>query len=401
MDQDENLPDRAKPPASQLRIALYSHDTQGLGHIRRNLAIANALQTSPTPTAMLLISGTQVGGAFDLPAGVDLLTLPAIGKNGRGEYSARTLPMTLEEVSSLRMRIIASALESFAPNVLIVDKVPSGLLGELIPALNLLRQQGQTRCVLGLRDVLDDPATTRREWAHADNTALINAYYDAVWIYGDPRVYDPLREYGLDQLLPGRVHYTGYLDRWQGLTMPAQGLKPARRKAKRLALCMVGGGQDGGDLAHAFASADLPPGVRGVLVTGPYMSPAVRRQIQRVARHQPRLQVVEFVADPAPLLRQADFVISMGGYNSICEILAQQKRALIVPRVQPRREQWIRAQRLAALGLVDVLHPDKLKPKKLTRWLSQAKEQKHHPRIPVDLAGCARLPQLLQSLLEF
>ena len=50
----------------------------------------------------------------------------------------------------------------------------------------------------------------------------------------------------------------------------------------------------------------------------------------------------------------------MGGYNTSCEILACGRRALIVPRIIPRREQLIRAQRLSELGAVDVLHPQAL-----------------------------------------
>jgi predicted glycosyltransferase len=386
-----------------LRVALYSHDTQGLGHIRRNLAIATALRATPTPPATLLISGTQLGAAFTPPPGIDFLALPAVAKNDHGHYAPRTLPMSLEQVISLRMQVIKGALESFAPDVLIVDKVPNGLLGELIPALEMLRQKGKTRCVLGLRDVLDDPETTRREWERSDCTGLINAYYDAVWIYGDPRVYDPLQEYGLRQALSGRVHYTGYLDRSQHPAAPDdhKHAHHAAQKHKQVALCMVGGGQDGGALAYAFARAELPAGVRGILVNGPYMPAATRQKIQRAARHTSRLQVLDFVADPLTLLRQADYVISMGGYNSVCEILAHHKRALIVPRVKPRLEQWIRAQRLASLGLVDVLHPDELTPKKLARWLSRAKPEMGATLPTVDMAGFSRLPKLLQALVEF
>jgi predicted glycosyltransferase len=40
------------------------------------------------------------------------------------------------------------------------------------------------------------------------------------------------------------------------------------------------------------------------------------------------------------------------------EILSLRKRAVVVPRTQPVEEQWIRAQRMAELGLFAAIHPD-------------------------------------------
>ena len=48
----------------------------------------------------------------------------------------------------------------------------------------------------------------------------------------------------------------------------------------------------------------------------------------------------------------------MGGYNTFCEVLSFDKRALIVPRTKPRLEQFIRAERAQELGLVRMLLDD-------------------------------------------
>lgn len=204
---------RTNGKSEQRRVALYSHDTQGLGHIRRNLAIASALLQDKRPPVILLISGTQIGSTLTKPPGVDFVALPAVAKNEDGHYQARSLPLSLEEVIRLRESTIRGALAAFAPDVLIVDKTPTGLKRELLPSLHRLRDRGQTRCVLGLRDVLDDPVTTRREWARTDSSAVVQAYYDAVWIYGDPTIYDPLVEYGLASDLAGKARYTSYPNR--------------------------------------------------------------------------------------------------------------------------------------------------------------------------------------------
>ena len=138
------------------RVALYSHDTMGLGHARRNLLIAQALATGASPPTILLIAGVREVTAFPLPPGTDQLTLPALGKSADGRYHARSLGLSLAEIVSLRQRTIAAALEAFEPDVLIVDNVPRGAVRELDPALAQLRRSGRTRCVLGLRDVLDE-----------------------------------------------------------------------------------------------------------------------------------------------------------------------------------------------------------------------------------------------------
>jgi predicted glycosyltransferase len=386
---------------SPLRIAFYSHDTQGLGHIRRNLTIARAFSQLESPPVMLMISGTQVGAAFAAPPGVDFLALPAVAKDAQGRYHPRSMTLPLDDLIQLRMNAIHCSLEAFTPDVFIVDKTPTGLRGELLPTLQMLRKRGRTRLVLGLRDVLDDPATTRREWDLTNSGDVINRYYDEVWVYGDPAVFDPIEEYGLAHELAHKVRYTGYLDsgglsrlqRDQPATLPLT----ANVAARRLALCTVGGGQDGGDLSAAFARAELPPNTAGVLVTGPYMPPATRAKLQRLAARRSNLQVLEFVTEPLALLERANYVIAMGGYNTVCEILAHRKPALIVPRVKPRQEQWIRAERLHSLGLLDVLHPNQLTPDRLSQWLAHA-DERPLPTTNIDLNGLARLPQLLNQL---
>ena len=308
---------------------------------------------------------------------------------------------------ALRGRPIAAALEAFAPDVFIVDKVARGAINELDPALASLRTNGRTRCVLGLRDVLDEPAAARREWREAGGDDVIAAWYDALWVYGDPTVYDPVAEYGFGPEVAAKVRYTGYLDRRRqpgpaGLEDDTPTETPAQPAglSERLVLCMVGGGQDGAALAETFVRADFPPGLTGVILTGPCMPAEVRQRLCRRAAVRPRLHVVPFVSDTGPLLGRADRVISMGGYNSVCEVLSCEKPALIMPRVQPRQEQLIRAERLRDLGLLDLLHPENLSPRALTEWLAQDLPPRRPARSRIDLNGLANLPALLAELLD-
>lgn len=392
------------------RIALYSHDTMGIGHVRRNLLIARALAGAGQGLTILLVAGAREASVFELPPGVGCLTLPSLCKQTDGCYRSRHLRLSLQQATALRSRTILAALDEFAPDVLIADKVPRGVSGELDATLQMLRRRGRTRCVLGLRDILDDPRTVREEWRTADNESAIRAYYDAVWIYGDALVYDPVLEYGFSPAVAARVRYAGYLNpclvpRLQlGNEIPGRagpddllarlGLPPGR-----LALCVVGGGEDGDLLAEAFCQTQFPTDMSAVLVTGPFMRAATRARLYRQESRQPRMRVLEFVTDPERLMQRADRLIAMGGYNTICEAIALGKQALIVPRTRPRTEQLIRAERFRDLNLLDLLPPDQLNPANLRHWLSRDLPDRPAGRERIDFGGLQRLPLLLSELM--
>jgi predicted glycosyltransferase len=381
------------------RIVLYSHDALGMGHMRRNLAVAGALSRGVRGSALLL-TGSHQAAALPLPRGVEVLTLPAIRKATDGSYHPRSLHVPLDALLRLRAETICAALDVFTPDVLIADKHPLGLRGELAPAVRHLRDSGRTRLVLGLRDVLDEPEAVRAEWERDGTADAIAGLYDEVWVYGDPAVYDPVAEYDLAPIVAAKVRYTGYL-----APAPVRAAAPSSADELglppgRLAVCTVGGGQDGEELARAFARAPLPDGMGAVLVAGPFMPGAARRELHALAAERSRLRVLDFVPDPVALLARAHCVVAMGGYNTVCELLALRRPALVVPRTVPRREQLIRAERLAELGLIDVLRPERLRPEALGAWLAGGGARRADPRTGLDFDGLTRLPGLLGDLLD-
>lgn len=387
-----------------MRIALYSHDTMGLGHLRRNLCIAETLLRSNAHANALMISGVFSCGVFAMPRGVDCLTVPALFKRSDGFYQSRSLKLPLDELIALRRQIICRTLGNFQPDVLIVDGVPHGVEGELDQTLKHLQGGGRTRFVLGLRDVLDEPRALRKEWVRRGNEACVRDYYDRVWIYGDQSVYDAVEEYGWSSEVSSKVRYTGYLhrdvkDRSSGNGTGRNAVRELGLPPGRLALCLAGGGQDGGFLCAAFCRSRLPPDVNGVILTGPFIPPENKRELYACARSNERLRILEFHPKPALLLKQAHYVVAMGGYNTVCEILSLRKRALIVPRVSPRREQWIRAQRLHARGLVDFCHPAELTPDTIAAWLSREPELPPRADRCIDFNGLGRLSSLLDEVL--
>lgn len=278
---------RAKGQRRAPRIVLYSHDTMGIGHARRNLLLAQTLSGPPLFASVLCIGGMQEARRFPRPDRVDCVTLPALHKRINGGYRSRNLPVPIRELIALRAHTIHAAVRAFDPDVFVVDKVARGALGELDLTLEHLRHRGRTRCVLGLRDVLDEPGIVRREWRRDGTAQTIRDFYDALWIYGDPAVYDAVHEYGFSDRIAARARFTGYLDQCVRLRLDvgredgAAGRLPA--PPGPLALCLTGGGQDGERLAEAFALAPLPAEMHGVVVAGPMMPYAARERLHRLA----------------------------------------------------------------------------------------------------------------------
>jgi predicted glycosyltransferase len=381
-------------------VVLYSHDTMGLGHMRRNLLIAQALSRGGREATVLLVCGSLQASSFDIPRGIDCLTLPALRKTGPGAYDVRRLDLSLAEIVKLRSQTIRAAVSAFAPDLLVADNVPRGALGELEPTLKDLAALG-VPCVLGLRDVLDEPETVAREWARAGNEQVICDYYRAVWVYGDPALYDVAAECGFSPEVRRRLLYLGYLDQRSRLeSVSVDGLPSPAGPVPRgpFALCTVGGGQDGLELADAFARSSAPSGVQRLVLVGPEMEGGGRRHLHEQARRDPGLAVLDFVREPGHLVKRAGCLVTMGGYNTVCEALSFRKRALVVPRVTPRREQLIRAERLRERGLLDLLHPRALAPDVLSSWLEQNFGRPARGR--VDLGGLRRLRQVAREMLD-
>ncbi len=398
---DERLAMPEGPAQRPIRVAFYSHDTMGLGHLRRNLLIAQSLADSPLQVTTLLITGAHEANFFSLPPGTDLLTLPRMHKDEAGRYTAGQLAISIEDLVSLRAESICSALDAFRPDVLIVDKVPTGAFGEMLPALRRLPKKFDTKCVLGIRDVLDEAKVVRSEWFQSSHEA-IDDFYEEIWVYGDRQIYNPVEEYGWHEGIASKVRHTGYLEQASHLTQlqknDSQNLLEAGREGERLIVCALGGGQDGFHLAETFVDAMPQAGVSGVLLAGPFMPTHLLSALQERASQHANLRVMEFTPEADLLLSRADRVVAMGGYNTVCAILSFRKPGLLVPRVSPRSEQWIRAQRLEQRGLVDVLHPDDLTPAALSAWFEKEIPSPCINPKSIDFAGLERITQFVTEL---
>jgi predicted glycosyltransferase len=375
-----------------MRIFLYSHDTYGLGHIRRTLTIAQQLAQDLPRISQLLVTGSMQSHSFDLPARLDYIKLPAVNKRSSGAYCSHVLSVPFDTTMALREDIIFNAVQHFKPDVMLVDKAPAGMKGEMLRSLRYLKvERPHTKLVLGMRDIEDDAAVVRTEWRRKGIYPLLEDVYDTILLYGSRAIYDPVREYGLSPTVERKIIPCGYIRRSAPMRPSRQVRRDLYMQTDRLVVITAGGGGDGFDLLDAYLH--MLDGLRrrgpmpfdSLLITGPLMPSAKRTRLRRGASPGQALTVMEFTPDLFSYLHAADLIVSMGGYNSICEILSLNQRAIIVPRIKPRTEQLIRAECFAAHGLLRMIHPSDLTPARLGADITAALEDRRP--VPSDAVG--------------
>lgn len=327
------------------RYLFSSHDGFGLGHVKRNATIARALLAAEPGAEVTLVTGAarQPSWLGDDPR-LRLVAVPPLIKDSSGAY--RNGELSFEDALGQRAAIFERTVAELRPDVIVVDRHPYGTAGELRPGLEAAAARG-ARLVLGLRDILDEPLRVRQELA-GDGWADVARVFDTVLVYGEAALCDHEDEYGL----PVTPTYCGWV---------VEAIEPALRDPAVVAVAAGGGGD--GDAVYALAGelAGLLPHRRVVVAAGPYASrrlPFDGGGVVTVARDVPGC---------AGLFARAGAVVQMAGYNSTVESLAAGVRPILVPRRSPRREQAIRATRLAAMGLADVV--DEGAPAEEVAWL--------------------------------
>jgi predicted glycosyltransferase len=335
-----------------------------------------------------------------MPRGCDYLKLPSIAKTEAGTYGAASLRADLKDVLALRSQILQSAVTGFRPDVMLVDHAPVGVEGELWPVFQAIGQSPhRPRLVLGLREVIDEAARVRADWDRLRVWSALEDVYDRVLVYGDRRVLTTADELGLPARWPGKVHFTGYL----GDSALAERDDAGSGSSSPSILVTPGGGGDGAAVLDAyvgFLERCRPGHFRSIIVTGPFCPSDRRLELEeRLCALDHDVELLDFVDGLDALLRRADGVISMAGYNTTVEILSARVPALVAPRTKPRREQLIRALRLSAIGELDLLRPDSETTEQIARFVAEVVAGASIKARRVHLDGRAEAARSLGQLL--
>lgn len=385
------------PSPLRPKILLYSHDTFGLGNIRRTLLLAEELSTQYEGAAILIVTGSPMIQAFRIPTGVDYVKLPCLDRTDSERYEPRFLQQCADEVKRTRSAILRNTVLGFDPDLMIVDKRAAGVDGELLPALRALRESGSiAKLVLGVRDILDAPERTRASLKNNGSFEIIEEFYDEVWIYGSRCIFDAVKEYDFPDSVARITHFCGYLKRPTAQT--------TRDDGPPNVLVTTGGGGDGLALIRTYLAglAELPrsTALRTTVVFGPQMSPTDREGLLQEFGYLADVAFLDFEADLTKRYAAADVVVSLAGYNTVCELLSFAHRAILVPRAEPVQEQLIRARLLAAKGYFDLIEREELQPDTLIARVLSALKPIPTAVPPLDLDGLPRVVQRTAELLE-
>ena len=351
---------------STYNILMYSHDTYGLGHIRRTMAIASHL-LGPRIN-ILILTGSPIAGRFSFPEQIDFVRIPGMIKKTNDEYLPLSIKINVRHALDIRKNIITATAKTFQPHLFLVDKEPLGLKKEVLPTLQWLRRcRPDTRSILGLRDIMDDAESVKKDWREKRVYQHLENLYSEIWIYGIQDFYDPIQEYEISEAISRKMHFTGYIPR----KIPGQDAVRHVKKelglknGERLVVVTTGGGGDGYTVMDTYLKAlendTAGPSFKSVLITGPFMPKQQRRDVFKRARRL-GVRTYHFYRQMEKIFAAADVVVSMGGYNTLCEILNQRTLSLVIPRETPRKEQIIRARAFHRQNLVDYIPWDHFSP---------------------------------------
>jgi len=389
------------------RLLIYSHDTFGLGHLRRSLNLSRALVDSIPDLSILLVTGSAVAHRFPLPPRVDYVKLPAVRKMAAGQYSPRSLDMPDDDVLAFRANLLLRTARDFHPDLMLVDHSPAGMRGELKPTLSWLREHRQAcTTILGLRDIIDHPDTVTSSWHRKGIYRLIEDSYDKIVVYGSSSFFDPTVAYDFPDSLVPRVRFLGHVVE----DSPSQAPPRMESRSGPHIVVTTGGGdgavdQVAGGFLEMLEQGILGRNVSATVLPGPLVEPDSLAALTRSAPVT-GARILEFVDSTSPFMADADLVICTAGYNTTVQVLRYGKRALMVPRVMHRREQLLRATKLSDLGLVNMLTPDQVTPKRLA---AEIRLMLDNPREPLaearakgvfDFEGATHLAEYCASLLR-
>jgi predicted glycosyltransferase len=386
------------------RVLFYSHDGTGLGHLRITLGVATAYARLRRQDSLLLLTGSLQTGAFALPDNLDYVKLPAMPKRDLYASLPPTDGYTGSHNSTIRFRtaLALATIQAFDPHLVVVDHAPAGLFRELAPSLDWLRRREPAPSLaLLMRDITFGLEQTRSIWTNEGVYPLLDEVYDRILVYGDRRVFDPISAYQMSELAASRTRFCGYLAPSPPRRSPAQVRVEVGAGSLPLVAVSVGGGGDGCVFLRAYLAGlrDCPHApVLSYVVTGPLLPEQDRDEILAMTDSLPNVRVVDFDPDFAAVVRAADAVVCMGGYNSIVESVYFGKRPIVMPRVPGSEEQVLRAEGFARLGLATVVGPDPLDVSALWQAIDRELHREGVPAPKVNFDGLECIARELASL---
>jgi predicted glycosyltransferase len=387
------------------KLMFYCQHILGIGHLVRSMEIVRGLVAD---FEICFVNGGKAIAGFEVPPGVKVVNLPAIETDPEFQnLSVVDDSRSLEEVQEFRKNQLLQIFDSFQPDILMIELFPFGrrrFSFELVPLLDRVKAQGRkTKVVCSLRDIV---VTKQDQERHEEKICkLMNQYFDMLLIHGD-RHFQPLEEsFSRISDLNCPVHYTGYVVQ----SSPENPVlndedKAVLKSRKPMILASIGGGRFGHELLESLVEA--APILEWIvqhqiqIFTGPFFPDEKFAQMQAGTANQPNINIQRYTPNLLSYMEKADLSISMGGYNTTMNILTTGVRSMMLPFMgNGDLEQTIRSQKLENLGILNVIHPADLEPRKFAKKIVQCLMKTPNP-VRLDLQGVDKTAGFLKGLLK-
>jgi predicted glycosyltransferase len=375
---------------------IYVQTLLGIGHTRRAFRLAEAVARQGI--AVTVVSGGELGLGISLTESARVIQLAPIraydatfkdliGPNGR--------PID-QKLKDARRDTLLAALRSTQPDVVVIETFPFGRRAfrfEIEPLIEAARLcSPRPRILCSVRDIVISPDQARRL---RDIVNRIQVDFDLVLVHGDPNFIPLEASFSAASEIANRLIYTGYIgdgDRTDGTD---------ENSGANEVLISVGGGAVGGPLLSTALEArrcGCLPGLTWRLIAGPNLP---EQAFGRLSASLPEDVVLErYRAEFPQMLRRCRVSVSQAGYNTIFEILAAAAHSVVVPFASEREtEQQLRAERLAAQGVLELLPETQLTAPRLAQAIQRAIDRTPC-RISVDTSGASRSACIIADMIR-
>jgi predicted glycosyltransferase len=380
---------------TQPTLLLYCQHSLGMGHLIRSFSLAGEFSKH---FRVVFLNGGPVPEGINIPGGIEMINLPPLGMDLDNNLVSRDSSRSVETAMQIRKDMIMKVYRQVRPSVFVIELFPFArkkFTFELMPILEQIKKNtGEKPLVLcSLRDIL---VTGRDNQQKHDDRAckIVNEYFDGVFVHTDPDLAKLEESFTPQKPLTVPVFYTGFV-------LPNRKPLKLQRKCQRIVVS-AGGGIVGELLFYtALAAHEILWRERQIpmtIIAGPFLPEQSWQRLQILSENKSGLSLQQSVPDLAVEIADSAVSISQCGYNTAMDLLYAKVPALVVPFSEGKEdEQLNRARRLAALGLVQMLHQNQLTAENMVKKIQQLlySSPEHNQ---LDLGGAEHSAYLIREM---
>lgn len=346
------------------KLLFYCQHSIGIGHLIRSFALANSLKKTFLVT---LVSGGDFPKGLSIPDGISFVQLSPIGLDLNNNLEAIESDEPIYKVMRSRQNKILKIYNEIEPDVFVSEHFPFGkiqFMGDLLPLLKRIKFSDKPVIVVcSLRDILEPKSMTKK--INQDiSIKLINEYYSSILVHGDENFITLNKTCPQLSRINVPVYYTGYV------TDEKYHTKIDRTAFNEIVLS-AGGGKIASPfitkMVCSFKKFGFGEGISLKVITGPTFPKGDWIELQSLVKNEPGIVLLRSVESLTNVWKNAKLSISMGGYNTVMEVICSRIPALIIPYCnESNSEQEIRAIKLQKEGLVETIDFEKLSKEEIT-----------------------------------